>query len=299
MTALKPSRRIRHLFAINPTATLRLGVWVALAIVLMTVDHRYRYLDGVRDVLATAVYPLHHLVGLPTATRNWLIENLASRGALLDENARLREKQVFLNAQLQKLIVLEAENRRLRSLLESVVNAPERVLIAELLAVDFDPYRHHILINRGRQHGVHVGQPVLDQHGVIGQVIRADPLTASVILVTDPHHALPIQVNRTGVRTLALGTGHFQKLELPHVPNHEDVRVDDLLITSGLGGRFPHGYPVGTVTEVQFDPSSPFARIIARPVARLDRIREVMLLENLDVLAAPESTEAADPPETP
>lgn len=302
MTALKPSQRIRHLFAINPTATLRLGLWVVLAIALMTVDHRYRYLDGARDVLATAVYPLHHLVGLPTATRNWLIENLASRGALLDENARLREKQVFLNAQLQKLIVLEAENRRLRSLLESAVNAPERVLIAELLAVDFDPYRHHILINRGRQHGVHVGQPVLDQHGVIGQVIRATSFTATVILITDPHHALPIQVNRTGVRTLALGTGHFQKLELPHVPNHEDVRVDDLLITSGLGGRFPHGYPVGTVTEVQFDPSSPFARIIARPVARLDRIREVMLLENLDVLAEPESTEAvgpADPPETP
>ena len=290
------------MFAINPTATLRLGLWVALAIALMTVDHRYRYLDSVRDVLATAVYPLHHLVGLPTATRNWLIENLASRGALLEENTRLREKQVFLNAQLQKLIVLEAENRRLRSLLESVVEAPERVLIAELLAVDFDPYRHHILINRGRQHGVYVGQPVLDQQGVIGQVIRADLFTATVILVTDPNHALPIQINRTGVRTLALGTGNFQKLELPHIPNHEDVSVGDLLITSGLGGRFPHGYPVGTVTEVRFDPSSPFASIIARPVARLDRIREVMLLENPPLLpepASPATAGPADPPKSP
>ncbi len=302
MTTLKPSRRIRYLFAINPTATLRLGLWVALAIALMTVDHRYRYLDSVRDVLATAVYPLHHLVGLPTATRNWLIENLASRGTLLEENTRLREKQVFLNAQLQKLIVLEAENRRLRSLLESVVEAPERVLIAELLAVDFDPYRHHILINRGRQHGVYVGQPVLDQQGVIGQVIRADLFTATVILVTDPNHALPIQINRTGVRTLALGTGNFQKLELPHIPNHEDVSVGDLLITSGLGGRFPHGYPVGTVTEVRFDPSSPFASIIARPVARLDRIREVMLLENPPLLpepASPATAGPADPPKSP
>ena len=290
------------MFAINPTATLRLGLWVALAIALMTVDHRYRYLDSVRDVLATAVYPLHHLVGLPTATRNWLIENLASRGTLLEENTRLREKQVFLNAQLQKLIVLEAENRRLRSLLESVVEAPERVLIAELLAVDFDPYRHHILINRGRQHGVYVGQPVLDQQGVIGQVIRADLFTATVILVTDPNHALPIQINRTGVRTLALGTGNFQKLELPHIPNHEDVSVGDLLITSGLGGRFPHGYPVGTVTEVRFDPSSPFASIIARPVARLDRIREVMLLENPPLLpepASPATAGPADPPKSP
>ncbi len=290
------------MFAINPTATLRLGLWVALAIVLMTVDHRYRYLDGVRDVLTTAVYPLHSLVGLPTATKHWLMENLASRGALLEENARLREKQVFLNAQLQKLIVLEAENRRLRSLLESAVDAPERVLIAELLAVDFDPYRHHILINRGRQHGVHVGQPVLDQHGVVGQVIRANPFTATVILITDPNHALPIQINRTGIRTLALGTGHFQRLELPHVPNHEDVKAGDLLVTSGLGGRFPHGYPVGTVTEVQFDPSSPFARIIAQPVARLDRIREVMLLENPAGFAeseSPATTGAADPLETP
>ena len=290
------------MFALNPTATLRLGLWVALAIALMTVDHRYRYLDGVRDVLATAVYPLHSLVGLPTATRNWLMENLASRGALLEENARLREKQVFLNAQLQKLIVLEAENRRLRSLLESVVEAPERVLVAELLAVDFDPYRHHILINRGRQHGIHVGQPVLDQHGVVGQVIRADPLTATVILITDPNHALPIQINRTGIRTLALGTGHFQQLELPHVPHHEDVKAGDLLVTSGLGGRFPHGYPVGVVTEVRFDPGSPFARIVARPVARLDRIREVMLLENPAGFAESESpvaTGAASPPKTP
>lgn len=290
------------MFALNPTATLRLGLWVALAIALMTVDHRYRYLDGVRDVLATAVYPLHSLVGLPTATRNWLMENLASRGALLEENARLREKQVFLNAQLQKLVVLEAENRRLRSLLESVVEAPERVLVAELLAVDFDPYRHHILINRGRQHGVHVGQPILDQHGVVGQVIRADPLTATVILITDPNHALPIQINRTGIRTLALGTGNFQQLELPHVPHHEDVKAGDLLVTSGLGGRFPHGYPVGVVTEVRFDPGSPFARIVARPVARLDRIREVMLLENPAGFAESESpvaTGAAGPPKTP
>ncbi len=288
------------MFALNPTATLRLGLWVALAIALMTVDHRYRYLDGVRDVLATAVYPLHSLVGLPTATRNWLMENLASRGALLEENARLREKQVFLNAQLQKLVVLEAENRRLRSLLESVVEAPERVLVAELLAVDFDPYRHHILINRGRQHRVHVGQPVLDQHGVVGQVIRADPLTATVILITDPNHALPIQINRTGIRTLALGTGNFQQLELPHVPHHEDVKTGDLLVTSGLGGRFPHGYPVGVVTEVRFDPGSPFARIVARPVARLDRIREVMLLENPAGFAEPPvATGAAGPPKTP
>lgn len=245
---------------------------------MMTVDHRYQYLNGVRDVLSTAVYPFQYLMRLPTDTRGWVDQNLSGRGALLEENARLREKQVFLNAQLQKLTVLEAENRRLRSLLESTVNKPERVLIAELLAVDFDPYRHHILINRGRQHGVYVGQPVLDQQGIIGQITHADPFSSTAILITDTNHALPIQINRTGVRTLALGTGNFQELKLLHLPNNEDVKVGDLLVTSGMGGRFPRGYPVATITKVE--PSSPFANIIAKPVAQLDRIREVMLLEN-------------------
>jgi rod shape-determining protein MreC len=290
------------LYTVNPKATFQFGLWVALSVVAMTVDHRYHALDGVRDVLATAIYPLHYLARLPADIQSWLSENLAGRVALLEENARLREKQVFLNVQLQKLTTLEAENRRLRSLLESAVNTPERVLIAELLAVDFDPYRHHILLNRGRQHGVYVGQPVLDQQGVIGQIVRADPFTATTILITDPNHALPIQVNRTGVRTLALGTGNFQELELPHIPNNEDVKVGDLLVTSGMGGRFPRGYPVGTVTKVEFDPGSPFAHIVARPAARLDRIREVLLLENAPGDAeppAPGATGAAVAPAPP
>lgn len=292
MAVLKPGRRIRHWFAVNPTAVLRLGLWGALSIALMTVDHRYHALDGVRDVLSTAIYPLHILVRLPADTRSWLTEKWTRRSALLEENARLREKQMLLNVQLQKLTTLEAENRRLRSLLESAVNTPERVLIAELLAVDFDPYRHHILLNRGRQHGLYVGQPVLDQHGVIGQIIRADPLTSTAILITDPNHALPIQINRTGVRTLALGTGRLQELELPHIPHNEDVKVGDVLVTSGMGGRFPRGYPVGTVTAVEFDPGSPFARILAKPVAQLDRIREVMLLDHEPPIIAPDSPDA-------
>jgi len=292
LAVLKPGRRIRHWFAVNPTAVLRLGLWGALSIALMTVDHRYHALDGVRDVLSTAIYPLHILVRLPADTRSWLTEKWTRRSALLEENARLREKQMLLNVQLQKLTTLEAENRRLRSLLESAVNTPERVLIAELLAVDFDPYRHHILLNRGRQHGLYVGQPVLDQHGVIGQIIRADPLTSTAILITDPNHALPIQINRTGVRTLALGTGRLQELELPHIPHNEDVKVGDVLVTSGMGGRFPRGYPVGTVTAVEFDPGSPFARILAKPMAQLDRIREVMLLDHEPPIIAPDSPDA-------
>ncbi len=292
MAALKPSGRIRHLFEVNPKAVLQLGLWGALSIALMTVDHRYHAVDDVRDVLATAIYPLHVLMRLPTDTRNWLTEKWASRSRLLEENTRLREKQLLLNVQLQKLTALEAENRRLRSLLESAVNTPERVLMAELLSVDFNPYRHHILLNRGRQHGLYVGQPVLDQHGVIGQIIRADPLTSTAILITDPNHALPIQVSRTGVRTLALGSGNLHELELPHIPHNDDVKVGDVLVTSGMGGRFPRGYPVGTVTSIKFDPGSPFARIIAKPMAQLDRIREVMLLDNDSPIIAPDTSDA-------
>lgn len=283
---------MRQLFAVNPSAVLQLGLWGALSIALMTVDHRYHALDRVRDVLATAIYPLHILVRVPGDAQNWLLERWASRRTLLEENARLREKHILLNAQLQKLTTLEAENRRLRALLESAVNTPERVLIAELLSVDFNPYRHHILLNRGRQHGLYVGQPVLDQHGVVGQIIHADPLTATAILITDPNHALPIQINRNGARTLALGTGKLHELILPHVAHNEDVKVGDLLVTSGMGGRFPPGYPVGTVTAVEFDPGSPFARVLAKPSAELDRIREVMLLDNQPPIIAPEPSDA-------
>ncbi len=299
MAALTPSKRIQYLFTVNPAAILQLGFWAALSIAMMTVDHRYHYLNGLRDVLSTAVYPLHYLVRLPTETRGWLNENLAGRGALLEENARLREKQLFLSVQLQKLTVLEAENRRLRSLLESAVNTSERVLIAEMLAVDFDLYRHRILLNRGRQHGVHVGQPVLDPHGVVGQIVQADPFTATAIFITDVSHGLPIEISRTGVRTLALGTGNFQELRLPHIPNNGDVKVGDVLVTSGLGGRFPHGYRVGTVTKVEFDPGSPFANITAKPFAQLDRIREVMLLENESPGMEPATAAAPSGPRPP
>lgn len=299
MAALTPSKRIQYLFTVNPAAILQLGFWAALSIAMMTVDHRYHYLNGLRDVLSTAVYPLHYLVRLPTETRGWLNENLAGRGALLEENARLREKQLFLSVQLQKLTVLEAENRRLHSLLESAVNTPERVLIAEMLAVDFDLYRHRILLNRGRQHGVHVGQPVLDPHGVVGQIVQADPFTATAIFITDVSHGLPIEISRTGVRTLALGTGNFQELKLPHIPNNGDVKVGDALITSGLGGRFPRGYRVGTVTKVEFDPGSPFANITAKPFAQLDRIREVMLLENESPGMEPATAAAPSGPRPP
>lgn len=284
----------RPLFS-DTVAGLRIVVFVLLSIAAMTVDHRYHQLEAVRDVLSTLIYPLQYLIQLPAKTAAWWSETLASRTALVQENAQLRRKQILISAQLQKLTTLEAENRRLRMLLESSLALPERALIAELLGVDFDPYRHQILLNRGTHHGVQVGQPLLDQQGIIGQIIHANTFTSTAMLITDPNHALPVQVNRNGLRTLAVGTGNPQGLELPYIRNNEDIRAGDLLVTSGLGGRFPRGYPVARVTTVEFDPARPFAHVAARPTSPLDRSREVLLISSES--AAEERPEKTPPQE--
>ena len=247
----------------------------------MTLDHRTDYVRHVRAGIAVLVYPLQYLVSMPADFLDWTGETLASRESLQEQNADLQRENQALRSQLHKLTFIEAENRHLRELLQSSKRIGERVLIAELLSVDLDPYRKQVVVNKGHQDDLlYPGQPVVDAYGVMGKLVHVNPFSSTAMLITDPNHALPIQINRTGVRTLAQGSGKFQELELPHIPNNEDVKVGDLLVTSGMGGRFPRGYPVGTVTAVEFDPGSPFARIIARPVAQLDRIREVMLLES-------------------
>lgn len=297
MTILTSDHR-RPLFA-APVNNFRLLLFVLFSIGMMLADHRYQQLEAVRNAVATFIYPLQYVIQAPGKARDWLTENLASRTVLLTENAELHRKQLFLNAELQKLTALEAENRRLRTLLaSSVKHEGERFLIAELLQVGVDPYRHQILLNRGDRHGVHVGQPLLAPQGIIGQISEANTLTSRAILITDPNHALPVQIVRTGMRTLALGTGNFQALQLSNILNNEDVRVGDVVVTSGLDGRFPPGYPVATVTQVEFDPTRPFARISARPGAQLDRLREVLLLvtEPPDGTAPQPGTRVAGPP---
>lgn len=251
---------------------------VVLSIVLMTLDHRQQHLPSLRSALSMLVYPLQLAVDFPHNALEWMGESLASRRALQEENARLRTQHLVLQAELQKLASLQRENLRLRELLDSSFKVGERVLIAELMAVDLDPYRHQVLLNRGSRAGVFVGQPILDARGVMGQILRVTPLTSTAMLITDPGHAIPVQLNRNGLRTIALGTGSLTELSLPHMPNNADIRVDDLLVTSGLGGRFPPGYPVGVVTEVARDPGRAFAEVRARPLAALDRSREVLLV---------------------
>lgn len=255
---------------------------MVVSIALMVVDHRQHHLEGIRATLAVVLSPLTFVVDLPATVSRWASESLASRSELQNRNRSLERENLLLQAKQQKMAALEAENMRLRNLLDSSFKIGDRVLIAELVAVDLDPYRQQVLINKGTSSGVYEGQPVLDANAVMGQVTHVNPLTATVLLITDARHALPVQVNRNGLRTVALGTGRINLLELPHLPNNADIRVGDLLITSGLGGRFPPGYPVAEVVSVEQEPGQPFAVVRARPLAHLDRTREALLVWTLD-----------------
>ena len=257
---------------------MRLLVLVSLSVVLMVMDHKYKSLESVRDALSLLVYPIQLSVELPGSATDWFNESLASRRRLQEEIDSLRTQQFVQQAQMQKFAALQAENIRLRELLDSSFEVGEKVLIAELMSVNLDPYKHQVVINKGELHDIYPGQPLVDAEGGMGQIVHAGPYSSTAMLITDTSHAIPIQVNRNGLRSIALGSGTINRLELPYIPNSADIQPGDLLITSGLGGRFPPGYPVATVTAVQHDPGNAFAAVVATPLAHLNRSREVLLI---------------------
>jgi rod shape-determining protein MreC len=244
----------------------------------MIMDHQQSHLQTLRQGLSVITYPLQLVVNLPAATGEWLSETLSTRQQLLEENASLRAQNLLLNTRLQKLSAMEAENMRLRELLDSSFKVGERVLVAELMAVDLEPFSRQVVINKGTTDSIYIGQPLLDAEGIVGQVIQANTFSSHAILITDPSHAIPIMVNRNGLRSVAVGTGATNQLELLYIPNNADIKEGDLLVSSGLGGRFPPRYPVGTVISVTPDPSRPFAKVRAKPSARLEHGREVLLV---------------------
>ena len=256
----------------------RLVCTALVSVLLMTTDHSAQYLQTVRSALSTLVYPLQYAVHLPIRSAAWVAENMSSRETLIAQNERLKVDRLHLQVRLEKLVELESENRRLRTLLDSSVKTGEKVLIAELLSVDMNLFNRRIVLNKGRRHGVYIGQSLVDAQGVMGQVTSVGPFSSSALLITDPSHALPVQSHRTGLRAVALGSGAADLVTLSHIPNNADIRVGDLLVTSGLGARFPHGYPVGRVTRVQRDSGQPFASVDVEPSARLERNREVLLI---------------------
>ncbi|MGD8908600.1 MAG: rod shape-determining protein MreC [Chromatiales bacterium] len=287
------------MFTEGPSITTRLVVAGLLSISLMVLDHRYNTLESLRATLSVLLYPVQYLASLPVSLGKAASETFTSRNELEKERERLHSENLELRGRLQKFEALEAENRRLRGLLDSSFKVGDRVQIAELISVEQDPFRQVVLIDKGSSSGLYKGQPVLDADAVVGQVTHTNPYTANVLLITDATHALPVQVQRNGLRTIALGTGLINRLELPHLPNNADIRVGDLLTTSGLGGRFPPGYPVARVVEVRHEPGRPFAWIIAETSAQLDRLREVLLVWTLKpILVKPNESVEEIPQQT-
>lgn len=266
------------IFSQATSSLISLVVVVSLSVLLMYLDRRHAYLDTLRTGMTTLVYPIQRAADLPVRGGRWLVRSLVNQQTLLDENLTLRQQRLEDQHKLQSLAELQAENERLRALLESAARVPEQVIVADLLSVDLDPFSHLILLDKGTRGGVRVGQPLLDAEGVMGQIVETGPFSAYAMLITDPNHALPVRVHRNGLRGIAFGTGFTDQLELPDLPVNADIREGDLLVTSGLGGRYPEGLPAAIVTEVVRDPTDDFARITARPTAMLDRSREVLLV---------------------
>lgn len=266
------------LFLQGPSVTLRTMILVVASIALMTIDHRWNHLEIVRNTLSHILYPLQYTIDLPIRLYDWTEKTLSRQQTLLEENKALLDELLQSHVSLQKLDILEKENTRLRELLSATPKVKEKVLISEILTVDINPYRQLIILNKGASEGVYPGQPIIDAEGVMGQIKYVNSLSSTAILITDANHALPVQIDRTGLRSIAFGTGQSGILELRHIAHSADIRIGDKLITSGLGGRFPPNYPVAIITNVERPAGEAFASIKAEPLALLDRSREVLLV---------------------
>lgn len=249
-----------------------------LSIALMFVDHVTGWLDGTRAVMTVAVTPVIVIADLPRRSTRGLGELFSSRGNLRGRISQLESELILLRVKTEKMAALTVENNRLRGLLGSAAKLQDNVLVAELIGVNPDPEDQQVVIDKGSADNVYVGQPVLDARGLMGQVMEVSQFTSRVLLISDQTHSIPVQVMRSNLRLIAQGTGIDQQLELLHVNSTADIKVGDQLLSSGLGNRFPVGYPVGVVDRVDYEPGKPFAEVIARPSARLDRTRHVLLV---------------------
>jgi len=285
------------LFAEGTASTLRLIAYLALAATLMVVDHRAGYLEDMRRLTGVLVEPVYRIAALPADVARAPRTAVVSQDTLAKENRELRDALLLAQARLNRLDALVAQNARLKDLLDAQTSLGLSVQLARLIDVDLDPFRPRVVLNVGANQGVTVGQPVIDAHGIMGQVIEVLGNTSVVMLITDPTHAIPVMVERSGLRTIAYGTGAIDRLELPNIPISADVQVGDRLVTSGLGGRFPAGFPVGEILAISTDASSLFAAAQARPAAALDRSGDVLLLRDQpQPYGAPAPIEEIGPP---
>ncbi|GAB2796283.1 hypothetical protein GCM10027040_23420 [Halomonas shantousis] len=270
-----------------------------MAFALMFAEHRFPIMEELRSQLTTVVAPVQWAVSQPSEMLSWGALVLSDQRQLVEENQRLREQLLTLSHRAQRMASLTAENVRLRELLHAAERGDVPYITAELLALDSDPFTQQMVIDRGYRDGAYIGQPVMDASGLIGQITAVSAYTSRVLMVADASHAVPVQINRNGLRFIVQGTGKFDTLNVLHVPATADIREGDLLVTSGLGERFPQGYPVAKVVNVTQQPHEPFARVEAAPLAQPERSRHFLLLFPPPVPSFPDDQDEADASRTP
>lgn len=277
---------MNQIYSRGPSLPLRLFLAVVLSAGLMFLDRFTDSSTQLRSYLTSAVSPLFYVASLPQALFSGASEQFMSQQAVLDENARLKETLLQQSGQLQLLRFLQQENEKLRALLGSSAVVSGERLVAEVLAVYSHPFSHQVVLNKGSKDGVTEFQPVIDDQGVVGQIVSVGPTSSRALLISDNTHALAVRAERTGVRALVEGLGQWDLLRVMHLPHSTDIREGDRLLSSGLDGRFPQGYPVARVVRISQDASQPFMVVYAEPYAQLDRVRHVLLLSKPDAAVA-------------
>ncbi len=269
---------MQPIFKRGPSLESRLFLVVMLSVIMLISDGLYGVFKPVRTVLTSLVAPVQYIASLPASFLNVSTDRIVSQEQLIDQNEQLILQMMSLQADNQRFKTLLAENSQLRKLLDAPIQTSLSKTVAELMAVDNNPYSLQVLINKGSTSGVYDTQPVIDDQGVVGQIVDVAQTTARVLLVSDLSHAIPVRILRNNLRLIANGTGKLNNLTVRHVPHSADIAEGDILITSGLGNVFPEGYPVAIISEVIRDDGQPFAKVQATPLARLDRLRYLLLL---------------------
>jgi rod shape-determining protein MreC len=280
-------------FSSGPSLQNRLAIALLMSVALILFDHKFDGFASTRVYLNSLVSPLQYIANLPGELLSASATRLASHRRLLEQNAELTLQATLMSEQLQRVTLLKEENDRLRSLLGSPVRKDARKIVAELMAVDNNPYSHQIVLDKGAIHGVYEGQPVLDDKGIVGQIMQVGSTNSRVLLIADVTHAIPVRIARNNVRLVATGSGDLDEMLMQHVPHSADVKVADLLLSSGLGKVFPEGYPVARITSIIRDEGRPFAQVRAKPIAQLDRLKYLLLLWSSDGSPDPQNAESS------
>ena len=274
---LNPQQRINR-FEKNYSA-YRLIIVIILSSVLMYQDYRGTYTVKLRSYLSASLYPIQYLINLPNNLQKSFYANFLNREEIVSQNQQLKEENLNLKSQMQQIYRLESENKRLYKLINSKPKTENTYLFADIVSTSKILNKHQILINRGSRNGIKLGSSIVNADGIVGHVIRDQIFASEVLLISDLEHAIPVEIVRTGLRSIAIGTGEFNKLRINTLPTNSNLQKDDIIITSGLGGRYPEGFPVGTITEISREVGSPFLEVEVLPFANLKTINEVWVIQ--------------------